>query len=225
MKNRLLNYLGQFRPYSLAELILALFVLRPNVWHFLGAVLLWCGSIAVLESCHADWGREKMPAIVAVVLSISGLLSFGVWQGLPFVLAGIVYSWKKQYKWGLASPAVRGFQMFFLLYPLWFLWPSVVIAALLTVRNYVGDRRDVEEDRREGVTTWPVVMDQKKDEPFGHLLFIFLTTTIWWWLSELSGPCLIGILAFEAGTYWLTPRESNKNVLAFGRKILRYIRS
>jgi len=221
---RFKNYVGQFRLYSLAELVLIMHVVGADAAHLAGAVLLWSGSNAALESMHEDKGREKMPKAAAILLCVVGLYFFGVWQGLPFVVAGIVYAWKKQGWWGLVSPLVRGFQMFTLLLPFWPLGAAVFMGFVLAIRNYFGDRRDVEEDRSEGIITWPVYMGQEKDEPFGHLIATFATTLMWWGFGHLSWWWAAGFVFFQTATYWLTPRESNKNAGKRWREALRDIR-
>jgi hypothetical protein len=226
--SKIRNYLGQLRLYSLADFMLMLVAAgaSPNSPRFWGAVVLWIGFLALLESEHHDEGRELVSNKLAWLLL---LLGFAWWgrsvTGYMFVVCSVCYALKKNKPWGLLSPCMRGLQALALIGGLTgfdncFPW----VAALLTGwRNREGDRRDAVEDRAEGILTWPVLMGQEKDKPFNHLLALFVTTWVWWWFSKLPYSLPLCINLIQAATYWKTPRPSNKNanLSVCGKVLLR----
>lgn len=228
--SRLLNYLGQLRIYSLVDLMLMLVAAgaSPASLRFWGAVFLWVGFLAHLESVHHDKGREPVPSLIAWLLWLQAL----VWwknstAGDLFFVGSLLYAQKKKYPWGLISPFMRGLQTFVIVghivgYNHAFPW---LVATLTALRNSLGDLRDSSEDAEEGIRTWPA-MWKWRSRPFVHLFGVFGTTIVWWLNADgLPLWLLPMILIVEATTYWLTPRPSNKKTAQWlHSKILRTLR-
>ncbi|MCL5666453.1 MAG: hypothetical protein M1383_01655 [Patescibacteria group bacterium] len=85
------------------------------------------------------------------------------------------------------------------------------------VRNWLGDWRDAAEDAqgKESVYTWPVKFGWQS-QPFIHLFGVYGTTVLWWlFMVKPEVWLLIVMFTVETGTYWLTPRPSNKNAAAW----------
>ncbi len=227
---KLVNYIGQLRLYSLADLILMLYVIPGS--HFresLGAVLLWVGFLAHLESVHKDRGREPVNKIYAWLFWLQAFVFLGDSEvGTLYILLSIFYSFKKKWYWARLSPLIRGLQtisMLVLVSPSELKWYWLFAAAILvTNRNFWGDARDTVHDAKERVRTWPVAMGMK-NHPFAHL-FSTIATTLGFWLyaNTLRFKWLALIVFIEVATYWLTPRQSNKKAAQELRKILQYIR-
>ena len=66
----------------------------------------------------------------------------------------VAASYSKGY-WGMASPFFRGLQVTIIL---GFGGFSRFAGELTGDRNLIGDFRDVEQDRKAGLKTWPVVL-------------------------------------------------------------------
>ncbi len=226
----ILNYFGQLRIYSLADYMLMLVAAgaSPASLRFWGAVFLWVGFLAHLESVHHDRGREPVHGLTAWLLWIQGL----VWwrdntTGCLFVACSIYYARKKQWPWGLISPFLRGAQALVLVggiadFDHVFPW---VAATLIALRNLLGDLRDSSEDAKEGIRTWPAKW-KWRSQPVTHLFGLFGTTVVWW-LNAGNLPLwlLPTILVIEGTTYWLTPRSNNKKAAIWlHSKILRIFR-
>lgn len=223
------NYLGQLRLYALFDLILMLFAAgaSPASLQFWGAVFLWVGFLAHLESIHHDKGREPVPSLTAWLLWLQALVWWkDISTGTLFLVYSFLYAQKKRYPWGLISPFLRGLQTLVLVgsiagYNHAFPW---VAATLTGLRNFLGDLRDSSEDAEEGICTWPAKWGWRS-QPFVHLVGIFSTTIVWWLNADgLAVWLLSTILVIEATTYWLTPRQSNKKVAQRLQQILRNFR-
>lgn len=223
----MINYIGQLRVYSLADLLFLLIVAgaSPTSTLLWGAVGLWVGFLDYLESSHQHQNRARVPEWFAwVTWSISVVMFLRI-EGLVFILLSIIYAKKKHGQWGLVAPFVRGLQTLMLIVPNtgYVAWLPWVAALAIGWRNKKGDERDVEEDRADGMQTWPVAMGQEHDEPFGHLLGLVATTWLWWLFSNFSAWVPIMLDVIEVSTYWWTPRSSNKNAnLSVRGKILLY---
>lgn len=227
--NKPLNYLGQLRAYSLADLMLLLYAtgVSSTPLRFWGAVILWIGFLAYLESVHHDKGREPVPSLSGWLLL---LLELMWWKdsttGYLFVVCSVCYARKKQRPWGLTSPFLRGLQALAVVggiagYGHIFPW---LAALLTTTRNWLGDVRDSSEDAKEGIWTWPVKFGWQS-QPFVHLFGIYGTTIAWWSFAVNLPKWLLPVIwAIETATYWLTPRPSNKNAALWLQKILQHIR-
>lgn len=203
----LLNYLGQLRLYSLVDLALLLVALNTGQLQFIGAIFLHVSFLAYLESRHSHAYRAKVPRWISYVLGIIGLVIFGKIEGIFYIVTSYLYT-KKTKKLGWLSPFSRAFQNLFIVAgivgyssPL-----AYVVAIIFFVRNFVGDLRDVEKDRLEGVRTIPVILGAKKSIPYVHLLTTIFTSFIWWSLSPISIIWLILVVIVQICSYNLTPR-------------------
>jgi hypothetical protein len=229
--SKLFNYIGQLRIYSLADLMLLLYAsgARLDTSGFWGAVCLWVGFLAYLESEHHNKGREQVPGMFGWLFWFMGFDLLGekyisaIWI---YIIFSIIYSQKKQKKYGLASPLMRGLQTLVIVGMFCGLKNPLpyIAGALTSLRNFSGDVRDSKEDAEERIRTWPVVFGWKS-HPFVHLFGIVCTTFVWWLCSKgLSIWLLLSIWIVEIATYWITPRPSNKNAFAYTQKILRAFR-
>ena len=227
---KLLNYLGQLRLYSLANLMFMLVVAGAS-WEtlrFWSAVGLWVGFLAYLESHHRHEGRARIPEKWAWYCWIGVLLIQPHASGIVAWMMALsaVYSWQKTGYWGLVSPIVRGLQTIVLVWG--FPTPQnrqllVVIASAMTIRNIFGDARDTSSDRAAEMKTWPVVL-KMGDHLFLHWIAVMATTWLWWWFSGFSVWVPLGLNVLETSTYWRTTRPNNKEakkaVLRLRNKIL-----
>ena len=166
MRRKWFNYLGQLRIYSLVDLWLLLVVAGATGRPLWGAVLLHVGFLAFLESQHRHEEREPVPEALPWLVFMVGWEWFGLRiTGTWYIFFSVMYALKKSGYWGLDSPFARGAQTFVLLLPFAADRPCFLMAAVIAmiVRNIAGDGRDVEQNRREGLRTWPVVLGLRHD--------------------------------------------------------------
>jgi 4-hydroxybenzoate polyprenyltransferase len=202
-----LNYIGQIRLYSLADLVLLLISIGSTQYELAGAVILHLGFLAYLESRHAHEYRAKVPVWVSYLLCIIGLIFFGKIEGLLYVFFSYLYT-KKTKNTGFFSPSVRGLQNFFIIAGILGYHSSIpyIVGIVCFIRNLLGDFRDTEKDRREGMKTIPVILGVKSSIPHIHLVGMFLSSFVWWTFSSISVGWLILVLIIQIATYHLTPR-------------------
>jgi|SRR3989344_5658282 len=206
--NNILNYTGQLRLYSLLDLALLLYVAGARGSIFVGGLFLWIAFLVYLETRHAHEYRASLPSWLWLALGVFGLVLYGRPEGLLFVLAGYFYAKKNQRHFALVSPLFRGLQNFFLVaglvgYQNPLVW---IVLVLIIIRNVIGDFRDIEKDSREGMRTWPMLIHWHTNLPYAHLIFMLLTTFVWWSYSSLNFYWLISIWVVQLATYNLTPR-------------------
>jgi hypothetical protein len=203
-----LNYLGQLRLYSYADLMLLVAALGGTPREFLGITLLWFGFIVYLEWRHRDVGRLHWPWIVWVALWIGGIAAVASPLVAPFLFLAVLYAQKKQLgRWGATSWLVNGALKAVLAGMV--LGTAVALSALVgvltAVRNLAGDVRDVEKDAGEGFWTLPVLVGyQGHRDPYPGVLF--LTSAAWTVVGALPWWSLLVTVAIEVVTYPLTPR-------------------
>lgn len=203
----LLNYTGQLRLYSLADLFLLLVAIGSNRHELWGAIILHIGFLAYLESRHAHAYRAKVPRSISYLLAILGLVIFRRFEGLLYVLTSHLYT-KKTRSLGWISPFFRGLQNFWIVAAIigYSSYLPYLIGLILFARNLVGDMRDTEKDRAEGVKTVPVILGMKRSIKNIHLVATMVTSVTWWLLSTLSVSWLVIVLLIQLTTYRLTPR-------------------
>ncbi len=109
----LLNYLGEIRLYSIADLILLLVAIRTPFYPLVGAVVLHLSFISYLESIHSHSYRPKVPVWVSYILGIIGLLLYGKIEGIFYLLTSYLYTQKTK-KLGGLSPLFRAVQNLFI---------------------------------------------------------------------------------------------------------------
>ncbi len=207
MRN-LLRYLGLIRPYSLVDLLLLLFATSAPAERMFGAVLLWLGFLALLESSHQQSYRIKVETWWWLVPTLPGALLYGWPAALLFIGLGIMYTLKDSRGWGLISPFVRGLQALTLIGGLvGYTAPLALLAGgVMVVRNLLGDLRDVNKDRSHGILTIPVVLRVRGNHPNVHLLAVLVTSCLWWFMGQFSITYLFAAIAIEIATYRMTER-------------------
>lgn len=205
------KFIGILRVYSLVDLILLLLAVGASGSSLVGAIFLWVGFLAYLESAHDHDYRINIPRYASYVIFPVGLVLFPIVEGMAFIISSVLYAKKNKQLWGLASPIFRAIQTMVLIAALTGFRDKLpwVAGILIMVRNLFGDLRDVEEDRRQGMTTWPIKFALSQQRHL-HLLMVLGTTTLWWLLLRLSISWLALLWLVEVGTYFLTPRCSNR---------------
>lgn len=208
LMNKLLNYLGQLRIYSLVDLALMIYVAGARGQVFWGVIILWVGFLAYLENQHKHAYRLKIPRGFWVILIFFGLILFRRVEGIGFVVVSYLYTCKNKKNYGIFAPFFRGMQSFLLVggvagFDNILTW----LALLLTVgRNLLGDFRDAGKDATEGMKTLPIFFGWKRNLPVVHLLGIWGTTFVWWHYSGLGVAQLLFLWAIQLASYNLTPR-------------------
>ncbi len=203
-----LNYLGQFRIYSLLDLIFLLIAVNANKFEFAGVIFLHLGFLLYLEYQHKHTYRKKFPSWLWIVLSIVGLALYFEIAAVGFLIAGFLYTQKNKKNLGWLGPVFRGLQFYFLVSGIiGFTSPiSYLAGILLFFRNFAGDLRDVKKDKKEGLRTLPHLLGFKQDYKQSHLILLFITTSIWWYIADLSFGWLLFTFIIQFLTYDLTPR-------------------
>ena len=207
--NKLMNYIGQVRIYSLIDLALLLFVVSVgDVRLVLGGLLLHVAFLGYLECSHKHDYRYVWKNWAWVSLGLVGTYLYSNIAVIGFILMSFLYTKKNEWNMGYLSPFFRSMQLFFLVGGIigYFNYLNIGAAVLLGFRNFLGDLRDVTKDRREKIRTLPVLIGMKRDINSIHLIGVLGTTFVWWSLSLLSFPILLIILLIEIGTYNLTAR-------------------
>lgn len=206
MTNTLISYLGQFRFYSLADLILLLLAAGASGSIFWGIIFLWLGFIAYLENRHKHSYRKRIPGLVFIIFWLLGLVLFKKIEGILFIILSIIYTKKNQSYYGLVSPFIRGLQAVLIVGSISDYGNSLtwIAGGLILLRNLIGDLRDTDKDREEGLKTIPVILGIKRNVPFLYFIFLLFTSSAWWLYSELSIIYLLIIFLIEATTYnWI----------------------
>ncbi len=203
-----LNYVGQIRLYSLADLILMLIALSAGMREFLGVILLHLGFLLYLEFRHKHAYRKEFHLILWPIFIVLGVLLYYKAAVIGFLLASFLYSEKNKGYFGSFSPLFRGLQLYFLVSGLiGFAEPLSFAAAGLTFcRNFAGDLRDVVKDKKDNYKTLPIIFGIKRNFRDAHLIALLVTSFAWWFLSGINILWLIGVFAVEILTYDLTPR-------------------
>lgn len=203
-----MNYIGQLRIYSLVDLCILLVAFQSTRSEFVGVFALHIGFLAYLENRHGHEGRHPVPVWICPVFCVFGLLLVWKVEVALFFLFSYLYAKKNKKSYAMLSPFCRGLQMFFLSaailgYRNRF---SLIVFLVFLFRNAVGDWRDVEKDRRQGMRTLPIVFGAQKDMKHLHLAMMLVSSTIWWSHADISVGCLFVVCVIELTTYRLTPR-------------------
>lgn len=201
------NIIGILRLYSLVDLILVLIVIKSSVCEIFGAVLLHIAFLAYLEYKHSHEYRIKVPFLWTPLFGISGLILYSHIEGFGYWLTSYLYT-KKTKSLGWFSPIARGVQNFFIVAGIigYNSYLTFFIPFLFFIRNLMGDFRDVEKDKKEGMKTIPVLLGFNKSIKGIHLIATLFTSTIWVYLGGISILWLIPIYLIEIKTYNWTPR-------------------
>ena len=203
-----LNYFGQFRLYTLIDLIVLLIAIQAGIYDFLGVIFLHLGFLVFLETQHLHSYRKKMPRWLSVFLIIVGIFLYRHWEVIFFLFLSYLYVKKTKRYFGYISPILRGLQYFFLVagiigYNNTLIW---IVLIVIFIRNFAGDLRDVIKDKNENTKTLPILLGFNKDEKYIHLAIMLITTLIWFLFTNLETWLLFPIFILQILTYRLTPR-------------------
>lgn len=202
------NYLGQLRIYSLVDLILLFIAIEANNIQIIGGVLLHIAFLIYLETRHKHSYRASWPTVSWLLPGIIGIFLFDKLAGIGFILASYLYAQKNKGAWGISAPGMRALQTFFVIGGIIGYHNKTILIAtsVLFIRNFLGDIRDVQKDRKEKMQTIPVLIGMKGSYKKIHLIGTLTTTLLWWSWTTLSIPALIGIWGIELITYHKTAR-------------------
>lgn len=202
------DYVGQLRLYSLVDFGLLLYAFDVSRLYMVGAISLWIGFLAYLEWRHSHVNRLPVPAIVWILCFGLGVFLIPSVFTLAFIFLCVLYAEKIGGIFGLVSPLVRGVQTVVILSGLVSPFSSQIIVSgfAVALRNLLGDFRDTQKDRRQGLRTVPVVLGLKNDYRYIHLVGILATSFLWWSWSPLPFIVLVVVWGIEIVTYNLTSR-------------------
>ena len=206
--NKLANYVGQLRIYSLVDLTLLLIASMASKYELTGALLLHISFIAYLESRHKHKYRLSIPNLVWIMLLIAGTIFYKHIEVIPFVIFSFLYTSKNKKNLGAFAPLFRGLQLFFLIGGIAGYSSIITLISfpLTFIRNLAGDMRDIEKDKKEGMTTLPIILGMKKDIKYIHFIILIITSIVWWTFTSLSWIWIAGTIIVQAMTYNLTAR-------------------
>jgi hypothetical protein len=214
----IINYIGQMRIYSIIDILVFAKAVKCDVSEMFGLVLLWVSFLLYLESRHKDRLRLLVNQYLWVGVFLPTMVLLPWWLPLLFILAGVMYTNKKRNRfYGCTSPLWRGLQgglMALAFMPTFTLLAFVVY----TIRNLVGDFRDIGDGLKDGARTLPISLGYRRNQVWafwGHLAMVVCTTLIWSWYAELSIVIVLLCILAEIVTYPLTPRQSNPKHLMF----------
>lgn len=205
--NKFLNIVGQIRFYSLVDLILLFFAIGSKNIQVISIVFLHLGFIFYLEFVHKHSYRVKLNSSIWIFLSLVGVFLYPSWYVFGFALFSFLYAHKDKKMLGPFSSFFRGLQLFFLVSVVApFSAYAFLACGLLFLRNFIGDLRDIVKDSKEKMRTLPIVLGFKKDIKYLHLIFVLITSFIWWYISGFGLLILLLVYLIEVGSYYLTSR-------------------
>ena len=207
-KSKFLNYIGQIRLYSIVDLVLLLLAINISRREFFGVILLHLGFILYLEFKHQHSYREKFPSLLWILLILAGILLYSKIAVIGFLIASFFYVEKKNTLFSPLAPVFRGLQYYCIIGGLiGFYTPiSFLAGGLIFCRNMAGDFRDVAKDKKEGLKTLPIIVGFNRNNTYIHLVFLLITSLIWWYLSNLTSIWLLIAYIIEIFSYNITPR-------------------
>jgi hypothetical protein len=209
------NYLGQLRLYSYVDLALLLLAAGAATHQLWECSLLWFGFLVFLEWKHEDAGRARWPAWVWATLWAGALIFVQSPAAVPFIVLSVAYAYKKQ----IPTVAAYSFVLngglktsLLLLIPGASLAFAGVVWAATSLRNLLGDFRDIEKDRPESVRTLPVRVGLQRDIKWLYPACLGATTLTWIALGGL--PLWTAPIAWivQGAVYKLTPRGDHSTV-------------
>jgi hypothetical protein len=210
LKNKIINIIGQIRIYSLIDLILFCLVIKVSTVQFLGIILLHISFLFYLEYTHKHSYRLQVSKYVWIIGAIIGTILYANLAALGYIITSILYAKKSKAPYSYFSPLSRGLQIYFLSSGIIGYSNPVSFLAMLVLifRNLAGDLRDVIKDKNENMITLPILLGFKKNYKQIHLVFLFLTSFIWWYLLKISIIWLILVYLIQIITYNITPRKN-----------------
>jgi len=203
-----LNLLGQIRIYSLIDFILLLIAINSDKYQLAGAILLHLSFLLFLEENHNHPYRNKFPKYSWIIFLIIGFIFLHNFAILLFIIFSFFYTKKNIKIIGPFSPFIRGLQSYFIVASIAGFSSPVSYSAfcLLTIRNFAGDIRDIDKDKKSGMQTLPIILGIKGEFRYIHLILLLLTTTVWWIIADISITWLALIFIIQILTYNITPR-------------------
>lgn len=202
-----LNYLGQLRIYSLIDLILMLVAARAGKYEFVGALLLHIAFLAYLERNHNHSYRNFVPSLVWIIFAVFGIYFFRHIEVAGYILFSYLYTKKNKKGFGVLAPFFRAAQSFFIAAGIiGYVSLTGIVFVLIFLRNFAGDLRDIEKDRKEKLLTLPIFLGMKKSIPGAHLFALLLTSAVWFSFINLEIYWLLIVFLIQIITYELTPR-------------------
>src|SRR3989344_119600 len=201
-----LNYLGQFRLYSLTDLIILLIATQAGLYDFLGVLFLHLGFLVFLETQHSHSNRREMPKWLWIFLIIIGISLYRHLEVIPFLFLSYFYVKKTEGNWGYTAPILRGFQYFFLIggilgYFHLLTWIALIV---IFIRNFAGDLRDITKDMKDNLKTLPILVGFRHDIQYIHLVIMLTTSLIWWNFASLPLWSLLLIFVIQIFSYNIT---------------------
>jgi 1,4-dihydroxy-2-naphthoate octaprenyltransferase len=206
---RFLNYLGQLRVYSFADLLLLLLATHARTRDIAIVSMLWFGFLIHLEWRHRDRGRARWPWYAWVIPWCVATVAEPRPLVIVFFSLAAAYSLKKRWQqisW--CSPLLNGAlkATLIILVPHVSLARVTLVFVAMSVRNLLGDIRDAEKDAREGVASLPIVLGYRTATPWIYPLGLAATSCLWTAIGHLPSWYLGLALTAEVLTYHLTPR-------------------
>ncbi len=207
-----MNLIGQLRLYSAVDLALLLLAAKANPVQVFGSFCLWFGFLLYLESCHRHVYRRDFPKILWPTLITLAVVAFHRPESLGFIAYFILCSWlyakKNEPQFGLGAPLFRGLQSLALVggiqgYTGAFAWLALT---LTVIRNTLGDVRDTDKDREQGMLTIPIILGWRSIS-YIHMIGVFATSVVWLSFTRLSWAWLPVVWLVEIVTYNWTPRN------------------
>lgn len=205
---KFLNYCGQLRPYSYADLFIMLIWLGAGPRELTSCSFLWFGFLIYLEIEHRDAGRLRWHWSVWLSCWIVGVLVYPRWSQLLFISSAVLYSLKKRPAFGWISPVFNGLVKSALVLGL----PNAsvrntsIVFVVMTLRNLIGDIRDSHKDLCEHAKTIPVLLGWTRNVPIIYPLALATTSALWVWLGRLQWYVLAFAWTVQVLTYRLTRR-------------------
>ena len=208
IKNPLLNILGQIRIYSLIDLILFAYAIGSERSELIGIVLLHISFLFYLEYSHKHSYRLLIPKIIWVIIGLAGIILYPKIAVAGYLITSFLYAKKNSPKLAPFSPFFRGAQSYFLAAGIvGFTNPIAFLTfGILAIRNFAGDVRDIEKDRKEKMRTLPIIFGMTGSYKRIHLIALLITSFVWWYLASISILWLFLIYLVQILVYDLTPR-------------------
>lgn len=202
-----MNYLGQVRLYSLVDLILLLIAVKAERFEFIGAILLHLGFLAYLEFNHGHVYRKRIDSFIWICFGLLGIFFYRHVDVVGYILFSYLYTKKKEKGFAALAPVFRGLQSVFLIGGIiGYIGLLIPLFFLMAIRNFVGDIRDIEKDKKEGMRTLPIVFGMNPSWYYWHLIVTMMTSTIIWFYADISFLWLLLVYIIQVISYDWTPR-------------------
>lgn len=215
---KILNYAGQMRVYGIIDILIFAVALGCGRKALFGVPMLWVSFLLYLEAKHQDKLRLLVSRFAWIIVGFPTLILLPPWLPFAFAVFAFMYTKKKtNHFFGYTSPIWRGLQNALIAYVF---MPKFALLAFVaySIRNLVGDLRDIGDDCENGTKTLPMLIGFRKNQSwafFGHLGCVIGTTLIWHHFTNLSWGLIILCILIQVISYPITPRTSNPNYFKF----------